>query len=359
MSQTVLRCCSAMIGLKKIGLWAFGVLFGVIMLAGCGGRDDTVVSIAIHPTKNNIMYMATNEAVYKTRDRGKSWDRLSGELQRTRVMNLTIDPHLPANVLAGTMADGMYKSPDGGRRWLAHNSGLQKGTISVNVQDLVFDPQNTQTVYAATTVGIFRSTDGGQSWTERMAGMTEVTFVVSLAVDPESPNVMYAGTSGGMFRSKNATESWVKINSGLVPDTAKMASMALGVNVVAIDPLATKTIYAGTTQGLFKSNNRGDSWDKIDGNFSEEYISTLIIDAKNPNVLYMGTSQGIHKSLDAGAHWQLLTQGLESHNVRVIQMDPKDSQTLFCGTNGGGLHQSTDGGETWVRLPIIEASTES
>lgn len=342
-----------MIGLQKIRVLAFGSLFFVFMLTGCGSRDDTVVSIAIHPIKNNIMYVATNEAVYKTRDRGESWNRLNGELQRTRVINLAIDPLLPANVFAGTMSDGVYKSPDGGRRWLVHNAGIQKGTISVNVQDLVFNPRNTQALYAATTVGIFRSTDGGQSWTERMAGMTEVNFVVSLALDPEFPNIVFAGTSGGMYRSVDATESWVKINSGLVPDTAKMASMALGVNVIVIDPLTTETIYVGTTKGLFKSNNRGDSWDRIQGNLSDQYISTLVIDPNNPKLLYTGTSERIHKSRDAGAHWQSLAQGLESHNIRIIHMDPKDPQTLFCGTNGGGLYQSTNGGETWVRLPII------
>ena len=89
-------------------------------------------------------------------------------------MNLVIDPQLPANVFAGTLADGVYKSPDGGRRWLPRNAGIQKGTISANVNQLVFDPIDSQILYAGTTVGVFQTMDAGQSWTERMRGMTEI-----------------------------------------------------------------------------------------------------------------------------------------------------------------------------------------
>ncbi len=347
-----------MLVLSRIWLRLFGLLlvFFVSGVWGCSQRSDRIVSIAVHPVKPELVYIATEEAVYKTRDGGRFWRRLNGELSRIRVMNLLIDPELPANVFAGTLADGVYKSPDGGQRWLPHNAGIQKGTISSNVNQLVFHPRNSQTLYAATTVGIFRSTDGGQSWTDRMGGMTEINFVVALAVDPLRPNILYAGTSGGVYRSDDSTESWVKINEGLVPPDAKMASMALGVNTIVIDPQTPETVYAGTTRGLFKTTSRGDSWARIAGSLGELYISSVVIDPTNPRNLYMGTSKGIYKSLDAGEGWETMNQGLENLNVRVLRMDPQNFQTLYAGTNGGGLYRSTDEGKSWISLPLVRES---
>jgi len=324
----------------------------VIAMVACSQRSDRVAAIAVHPTKPNIMYVATEEGVYKTRDGGKGWKRLTEGLSRVRVMNLVIDPILPANVFAGTLADGVYKSPDGGRRWLPRNSGIQKGTISANVNQVVFDPRDPQTLYAATTVGVFRSTDGGQSWHERMRGMNEISFIVALAVDPQHPNIVYAGTSGGVYRTFDGTENWVKVNEGLVPEDAKMASMALGVNELLIDPLHTDVIYAGTTNGLFKTVNKGMSWTKIATNLADPYVSCLLANPQDPSHIYMGTSEGVFKSLDSGATWSPQSTGLKNLNIRTLAMDPMDSTILYSGTNGGGLFKSTNGADSWEPLPL-------
>ena len=128
----------------------------LLALTACGQRSDTIVSIALHPTKSNIIYVATDEAVYKSSDTGATWTRFAGELTRTRVISLAIDPKLSATVFAGTMGDGTYKSPDGGRTWHQFNAGIQKGTISAIVNQIIFNPRGTEMVYAATTVGVFR-----------------------------------------------------------------------------------------------------------------------------------------------------------------------------------------------------------
>jgi photosystem II stability/assembly factor-like uncharacterized protein len=324
----------------------------IFFLAGCSQRSDRVAAVVIHPTKPNILYVATEEGVYKTRDGGKSWERLTEGLSRIRVMNLVIDPLLPANVFAGTLADGVYKSPDGGRRWLPRNAGIQKGTISANVNQLIFHPVDSQILYAATTVGVFRSMDGGESWTERMRGMNEINFVVALAIDPEHHNIIYAGTSGGVYRSFDGSENWVKINSGLVPGDAKMASMALGVNQLIIDPSDTKVIYAGTTKGLFKTSNKGMSWSKITTGLGDPYVSSFVVNPQNTLHLYMGTSEGVFESLDGGVNWDPRQEGLANLNIRVLVMDSEDPKILYCGTNGGGLYKRNNSVGIWNSIPL-------
>lgn len=339
-------------------LWLCLGLAAATGLGACGTRSDTIVSIALHPTKPHILYIATDEAVYKTRDGGATWTRLDSELSRTRVISLAIDPKLPATVFAGTMGDGTYKSPDGGRTWHHFKTGIQKGTISAIVNQIVFDPQATDIIYAATTVGVFRSTDGGRTWTERMKGMTEVNFVVTLAVDPERPYILYAGTTGGVYRSRNATESWEKASNGMVAFDAKMASMALGVNTIVIDPVNTDTVYAGTTQGLYRSFNQANQWEKL-GALADAYISGMQIDPTNPKILYVATSQGVHKSLDGGDTWSSMSAGIEAASIRTIQMSPIDPLTLYVGTNGGGLYRTKDGGRTWTHVPLTLAPADA
>lgn len=337
--------------------WCLGLIF-LVGLLGCGSRSDTVVSIALHPTKPNILYLATDEAVYKSSDTGATWRRLEGELSRTRVISLAIDPALPANVFAGTMGDGTYKSPDGGRTWHQFNAGIQKGTISAIVNQIVFNPLGTEMIYAATTVGVFRSMDGGRTWSERMKGMTEVNFVVTLALDPQRPHVLYAGTTGGVYRSANATDSWEKKTTGMVAFDAKMASMALGVNGIVVDPSNSDLVYAGTTKGLYKSIDQGEHWSKIEGSIADSYVSAIQLDPSHPSVLYMATSDRVQKSEDAGATWQPRTTGLDATSIRSLQVSPHDPNTLYVGTNGGGLYRSVDAGETWEKLPLTPATGE-
>ena len=331
------------------------ILSTALVCLSCGQRSDTIVSIALHPTKPNILYVATDEAVYKSRDEGVTWTRLNGELTRTRVISLALDPELPANIFAGTNGDGTYKSSDGGHSWHQFNAGIQKGTISAIVNQMVFNPLGSETVYAATTVGVFRSSDGGRSWTERMGGMTEINFVVALAIDPAHPNIMYAGTTGGVYRTKNATESWEKTTNGMVAFDAKMASMALGINRIVIDPSNTDIVFAGTTQGLFKSTNQGDQWVKIGQQLDDVYISGIQLDPTHTQTLYLATSDGVQKSIDGGETWKIKDAGLDATSIRSIEMSRQNPKTLYVGTNGGGLYKTVDGGNNWRRLPLVSA----
>jgi photosystem II stability/assembly factor-like uncharacterized protein len=339
---------------KQIGTPPLALILVSLLLLmplwSCGRQSDSVVAIGLHPTNPNILYVATNESVYKTRDGGASWERISAELSARRVLTLGVDPQHPATVYAGTMGDAVYKSPDGGQRWLPHNVGL-KEHISV-VNQFLFDPRSSETMYAATTVGFFRTTDGGRLWEERMAGMKEVHYVVTIAQSQEDPSVLYAGTSGGVYRSTDGASTWVKINNGLIPAEVLEASLSLGVNTIAIDPLHPDTVYAGTTKGLFKTTNRGDSWTRIALDLPDQYISSLVIDPGNSQLLYAGGRAGVHKSMDGGRTWAPMNQGLQTLNIRTIVMTPKDTHMLYAGTNGSGLYVTRNGGLEWKHVPI-------
>ena len=327
-------------------------LFLCLASAACQKESEAIVSIALHPTNANILYVATNDAVYKSRDEGQLWERFPSFSAR-RVTTLVIDPEFPATIYAGTMADAVYKSPDGGQHWLPHNVGLKEHVSFIN--QFVFHPTDHEQIYAATTVGAFYTKDGGREWEERMAGMKEVHIVVSIAIHPRDPRILYAGTTGGVYRSDNAAMGWKKVNTGLIPEQELMGGMSLGVNVIVFDVVNPDIVYAGTTKGLFRTATHGDQWERIGQSLPDLFVSSILLDPAQPKTLYIGGPGGVWKSPDSGQSWSPVNSGLGSLNIRTLAMSPRDPRLLYAGTNGSGLYRSTDAGATWTALPLKAA----
>jgi photosystem II stability/assembly factor-like uncharacterized protein len=331
-----------------------GLLLLALVLTACQKDSESIVSIALHPTNPKILYVATNDAVYKSRDAGTTWERFPN-LSARRVTALALDPQLPATVYAGTMGDAVYKSPDGGQRWLPHNVGLKEHVSYVN--QFVFHPTRSEQIYIATTVGVYYSKDGGREWEERMGGMKEVHIVVSIAIHPKDPRLLYAGTTGGIYRSDDGAATWKKVNHGLIPETELMAAMALGINVIAIDPVNPDVVYAGSTKGLFQTKNRGERWERIGLALPDPYVSSIVLHPTDPHILYIGGPGGVWQSTDGGRTFHSTNTGLATVNIRTLAMSPRNPRELFAGTNGSGLYHSVDGGESWTPMPLKAASS--
>src|SRR5215469_14991354 len=176
----------------------------------------------------------------------------------------------------------------------------------------------------------------------------------SLAIDPQNPSTLYAATSQTVFKSTDEGASWSTADSGL-PGTA---------GALVIDPQNPTTVYAVMgLAGVFKSMDGGASWDAVNSGLPPSWgIRTLAIDPQNPSTLYAGTDYGddegdpntdIFKSTDGGTNW-LRTQ--LNHGVEALVISPQGVIYAggFAGKNYsdaggiGGIAQSMDGGATWV-----------
>ncbi|HET7909851.1 MAG TPA: hypothetical protein VFL19_04015, partial [Nitrospira sp.] len=141
--------------------WAVpGLLALYLAMLGCD-RSDPIVVIQLHPKNPDILYVTTNDYIYKSRDGGRSWANISKGMSHSRVIAMAVDPSYPATVYAGTKGDAVYKSHDGGQRWVSMRSGLDDATISSVVNQFVFDPYDSNHLFIATTMGIFETKSGG------------------------------------------------------------------------------------------------------------------------------------------------------------------------------------------------------
>ena len=323
----------------------------VCALSACG-RSEPVVEIALHPSKPNILYIATNSYMYKSRDTGVTWQNISRGMTHSRVISIAIDPLFPANVYAGTKGDAVFKSFNGGQNWISKRAGLEDVTISSVVHQLVFVPGSSQNFFAATSMGVFESETAGDTWVKRMDGMKEVLMVISLAIDPHHLKTLYAGTSGGVYKSVDGGKWWEKVNTGLVSPEVLKSSRALSVTKVKVDPHHPESVYTATLTGLFKTTNGGQSWKKIGLDLPDYMLSDLIVDPINPDILYVSSREGVQKSIDGGKTWRTINEGLDNLNIRALALSPLDPQVLYVGTNGSGLYRSRLAGESWEPVPL-------
>ena len=336
--------------IKRLGLW---LCWGLVLISTACGRSDPVVEIALHPKKSNILYIATNDYIYKTRDGGKTWENISQGMTHSRVISLAIDPLFSANIFAGTKGDAAFKSYNGGQTWVSKRAGLEDVTISSVVHQLVFVPGSSQHLFAATSMGVFESEDGGDSWVKRMNGMIEVLMVITIDLDPNQPQTAYAGTSGGVYKTVDGARNWVKVNNGLVSPEVLKSSRSLGVTRIKVNPHDSQHVYITTLTGLYQTKDGAQRWKKIGDGLPDPMLSDLVLDPSQRNVLYVTSREGVHKSTDGGETWESMNTGLANLNIRTLVMSPLDSKSLYVGTNGSGLYRSRDGGRNWTSIPLI------
>lgn len=328
------------------------VLVLAASLFGCN-RSDPIVLIQLHPKNPDIIYVATNDYIYKTRDGGQAWSNLSQGMSHSRVIAMAIDPAYPATVYAGTKGDAVYKSHDGGQRWASMRSGLDDATISSVVNQFLFDPADAQHIFIATTMGVFETKNGGEQWVKKMEGMKEVLMVVTLGMDPTRPSILYAGTSGGVYKSIDQAGHWEKVNNGLVPPDMVKTSRALNVTAILVDPYEPDTVYAATLAGMYKTTDGAKSWRRIGESLADQMIVGMVLDRTRRGVIYITGRDGVHCSNDGGMVWKPINKGLVTTNVRAIVQSDVDPTVFYVGTNGSGLYRSHDAGETWEPMSPV------
>ncbi|UVT15322.1 MAG: hypothetical protein H8K04_16130 [Nitrospira sp.] len=328
------------------------VLVLAAALAGCG-RSDAIVVIQLHPQNPDIIYVATNDYIYKSRDGGQTWANLSQGMSYSRVIAMAIDPAYPATVYAGTKGDAVYKSHDGGQRWTSMRTGLDDATITSVVNQFLFDPADAQHIFLATTMGVFETRNGGEQWKKKMEGMKEVLMVVTLGMDPTRPAILYAGTSGGVYKSIDQGGHWEKVNNGLVPPDMLKTSRALNVTSILVDPSEPDTVYAATLAGLYKTTDAAKAWKRIGESLADQMIVGMVLDRARRGVIYITGRDGVHQSEDGGLTWKAINSGFATTNVRTIAQSATDPKVFYAGTNGSGLYRSKDAGDTWELMPVV------
>ncbi len=327
-----------------------------------GGRVTAVAGIA---GDSKTYYMGTpGGGIWKTTDAGATWRPIFDDAHVASIGDLVVAPSNPNILYAATgeqsPGNGVWKSTDAGATW--KNIGIRD---SRTIPSLLVDPHDANIVYVAavgdvtpgTNRGIYKTTDGGNSW-RKVFFRDDHTSPTELCFDSSNSRTVYAvirqlqpapgekpaeGLDTAILKSTDAGETWAPLpDKGLPP-------LKRGRIGLAVAPgLSGQRIFALMHQGLFRSDDGGQTWQQITKDprvVGSEYFGRVFSDTKNPDVVYvMQTST--YRSSDGGrtfSAWKGTPSGEDDH---VLWIAPEDPERILMGTDQGAVI-TLDGGKSW------------
>lgn len=299
-----------------------------------GFFGGSIGAVAVAPSDPNVVYAGTGEETlrgnvspgagfWKSTDAGTSWTFL-GLADSQQVARIRVHPRNPDLVYAAVLGHafgpnetrGVYRSKDGGRSWeRILYAGPDAGAV-----DLAMDPANPRILFASTWrvrrtpysfesggpgSALWRSTDGGDHWRELTAAPREVTGLpkgtlgrIGVAVSPADPRVVYAiveAEEGGVLRSADGGETWTKVN-----DERDLRQRAWYYSRIYADPKEADTCYVVNVR-FWRSKDGGKRFTDIGTPHGDNH--DLWIAPDDPRRMIEGNDGGAVVSTDGGATW--------------------------------------------------------
>lgn len=318
----------------------------------------SIGAIAVAPSNSNILYLGSGEA---NNSRSSYW------------------------------GNGVYKSEDAGETWT--NVGLP---MSQHIGRIVVHPTNPDVAYVASLGplysdggerGLYKTTNGGRSWERVLHHQSEGRDigVVDVVMDPTDPNTLYAATydkvrlpftfdlagpGSRLFKTTNGGDSWIQIGQGLPEGMLGR----IGVDVFERDPdVLYVTIENANKEGMsdeerrqellnhessrgmiggevYRSDDAGLNWTKVSpdgqsiGGAPAYYYGQIIIDPNDSDIVHV-LSAASWGTYDGGETWERRPYGFGGDD-HALWINPDDSRHIILGYDHG-MGISYDGGENW------------
>lgn len=338
-----------------------------------------IADIAVNPNDHRQYYVAAaSGGVWKTNNAGVTFSPVFDGEGSYSIGCLAIDPKNANVIWVGSgennnqrsvaYGDGIYKSEDGGKSW--KNMGLK---TSEHIGRIAIDPSNPDIVYVAAygpvwtsggERGIYKTTDGGNTW-KQVLKVSDYTGFNEVMVDPRFPNIVYAaahqrqrkvftyiggGPESALYKSTDGGATWNKMMNGL--PSGDLGRIGLNYSPVNPDVLFAVVEANENDGGVYRSNDRGASWEK-QGPYSTSgnYYQKIYCDPKDINkVFVMNTYLGV--SRDGGKSFSILGEKSKHIDNHAIWIDPDDTDHYLVGCDGG-LYETFDAAENWHYKPNL------
>ena len=345
-----------------------------------------IADLAVDPVKPNTWYVAVGSGgVFKTVNAGTTWQPVFDNYGSYSIGCVAIDPGNRNTIWVGTgenvggrhvgYGDGVYVSHNGGQSF--KNMGLKD---SEHISKILIHPDDSNVIFVASQGplwssggerGLFKSTDGGSSWQVVLA-KGEWTGVTDVVMDPDNPDTLYAAThqrhrtvaallnggpESGIHKSTDGGETWRELTRG-IPGADK------GKIGLAVSPQKPNVVYAtielaGRGGGFFRSDDYGESFTKmsdyLSGGTGPHYYQEIYADPHRFDVVYHANVQ-LGRTEDGGTTFNSVGNRNKHVDNHAVAFHPTDPDFVLVGCDGG-LYRSNDYCDTYdytENLPLTQ-----
>jgi photosystem II stability/assembly factor-like uncharacterized protein len=330
---------------------------------------------ALHDDYRTVLIGASAGGVWKSTNAGNTVTPIFDEYGSQSVGDAKFFQPDPSIIWVGTgedtnrnsvgWGDGVYKSTDGGETF--ENMGLRDTYQIAEVQP---HPTDSSIVYVAALGnlwsykgrrGLFKSTDGGETWEKLTNGLPDdkKTGATAIEINPENPDEIYVGmyqrlrrpwamksggSSGGLYKSTDGGESWTKLTNGLPEGNTGQIDVdiyrenpdVVMAYVEADDDLPHDMSVPGA--GIYRSNDGGQSWTyQLRHNSRPSYHGRVRINPSNDSLIYV-VSRDFRYSTDGGKTYEegkpFSSDGGDDHDLWI---SPKHPEIMYQATDQGAF----------------------
>jgi photosystem II stability/assembly factor-like uncharacterized protein len=347
-------------------------------------RGGRTVAISGVPGQPNVFYMAPNNGgVWKTTDFGHTWipifdDQPSDAQASGSIGALAVAPSNPNTIYVGSgeglrrpdlsTGNGMYKSTDAGRTW--QHLGLRDAQ---QIASIIVDPKDANRLFVAAQGhpygpnperGIFRSLDGGQTF-QKVLYKDENVGGMDLVFDPRNSQIIFAsmwssrrppwttgggynGPGSGLYKSTDGGNNWRQLTKGLPGEAEGIGR--IGPTVSSSDPDRMYAwVNAKKGSGIYRSDDAGESWQQVNDEGRVwgrgDDFGCVRVDPKNKDVIYVANTS-TYRSTDAGKNFTAIKGAPGGDDYHTIWINPEIPDIIALAVDQGATI-TVNGGQTW------------
>lgn len=280
--------------------------------------------------------------VWKSTSSGASWSIMSHWTYPSNIGYTHADIHAlewyNGKLYCGSDG-GIYSSGNNGNSWNDLSSGLQ----IMQIYKMAQTEQNSNVLMAgAQDNGCNYRTSTG-NWTHILGGDG-----MTVQIDYTNPNIVYyTWQNGGIHRSYNGGQSGTNTSNSI-----RSQENGAWVTPFQLDPQVPTTLYAAF-ENVWKTTNRGQSWNKISNFSGSNTLRNLKVAPSNSNVIYVcGNDNQIRRTTNGGSNWSIVNTGLPNRAITDIEVHPSFPDSVWVCFSGYSFNSKVfvtgDGGQTWT-----------
>ena len=353
------------------------------IMNGLPDKDMARPGVHIAQSEPNIIYLMTEfeggGTAFKSEDRGESWEMVNDDpninFRPFYYSDVRVDPNQP-NVLF-SISGRLSRSKDSGNTW----EQIAK-TVHGDHQALWIDPTNSKYILNGSDGGFQRSFDGGDSW--EIINNIELSQFYQMEIDNKKPyniygglqdNGTWVGPSNSLYGAGILKRHW----KGLAYGDGYFAVPIPGeehfvyTNLQGGVPFLVDSRY-GNVQTIHPYpkivGSAGDAIEKHKYRFN--WDSPIMISPHDPETVYVGGNV-VFKSNNRGKSWEVISPDLTTNDkskqrssggtiyqdntaaefhctILYLAESPIQKGVIWAGTDDGNIQITLDGGKNWSNL---------